>query len=74
MATNPMASGSQGKNSHEDFELTIETLDAWEQELDQFSSQILRRINELTGQPTDNITAEASDALRALQGLRGRTQ
>ncbi|WP_143544175.1 hypothetical protein [Rhodopirellula sp. MGV] len=51
----------------EDFELTIETLDDWETELDQFASQMLRRLSEFTGDASDPSGTESS---RVIDNLR----
>ena len=61
-------------NSHEDFELTPETLDTWELELDQFAAQMTRRINELAGNSDQTNTSEAAEAIQILQSLRNHAQ
>ncbi|MDM4017458.1 hypothetical protein [Roseiconus lacunae] len=60
-------------NAPDDFELTVETLDAWELELDQFATQITRRLNDLAEQCGPQTTTEATDAFDTLQALHNHS-
>lgn len=76
-------------SSDDDLELSLETLDQWETELDQFAAGIMQRLSQITGKAIDTSgilpdsqrqgqhhhdDVDDPEAMQLLQTLRDMTQ
>ena len=57
--------------SEDDLDLSLETLDEWESELDQFAVGVSRRLSQLSGHALSSLTVDKSDdtSSEVLEGL-----
>jgi len=58
--------------SDDDLDLSLETLDQWESELDQFAAGVMRRLSNLTGKAVDmrGLVPQSEQELVNDQGAR----